>query len=192
LNLISDKYNIEKYDFITTFKFISEFYNSDYQTARTKKLYKKFIEFNEYNLKENGILIMLDLVSGNFNRIEGELFRTQIMSNEVKNYIRSNNRYMTILIPASCAHWARMCNCEDCYIQRTIKIEHSHTTYAYDLSNVSYFVLAKTNFANTILNSLVIQNSYKISHNRWYPGYCENGNRLEGNIINLSDGFKIS
>jgi hypothetical protein len=53
-------------------------------------------------------------------------------------------------------------------------------------------VLAKTDFANEILASLTEKKSYKISHNRWHPAYCENTNRQEGNITDLPDGFKIN
>lgn len=192
LKYITEKYNIDKYDFITSSKFISEFYNSNFYLADGQKLYKTFIKFSGEYLTENGILLFLDLVSGNYDHNVRRPYTTQIMSNEVKKYLKDNNKNsLKILLPAPCSHWAHRCSCNDCYIQRTFEIEHLHTKGKNDLSNVSYFVFAKTDFANSILASLTEKNSYTISHNKWHPGYCEKSSRKEGNI-DLPDGFKIN
>jgi cyclopropane fatty-acyl-phospholipid synthase-like methyltransferase len=81
LNHIIEKYNIDKYDFITSFKFISEFYNSNFQLANSQNLYKSFIKFCDEYLTQKGIILFLDLVSGNYDRNNPRPYTTQIMSN---------------------------------------------------------------------------------------------------------------
>jgi len=193
LTHINEKFQIEKYDFITTFKFLSEFYNSNYQLAKGQELYKKFIEFNERYLTEKGILLLLDLVSGNYDRNNPRPFTTQIMSNEAKSCLQNNNNNMKILIPISCALWSSNCRTNSCYIQRTFEIEHNHITgnYLTDKSNISYFILAKNIYVNDVLENLTFQNSYSINQNWKNPGYCENGIQIKGSN-NKATGFKIN
>ncbi len=173
-----------KFDIITVFKFLSEFYNADYSASQG--LFKIFTDSISQYLDYTGIFLVLDIINPNTGR--NFPFTTQIMSNEINEYIQSANAKLKCIIPVSCAQWSCNCRTSMCYIERQFRISHSKKTN--DLSKVCYRVMVHTNFANRILSEVPTKDRYQIKHTN--PEYCENAvlHIIDENI-NIANGFKL-
>lgn len=156
------------FDFITSFKFLSEFYNIDYFQA--KGIYTSFVMTLQNYIAPQGILILFDLVSGNIDRNRPRPFTTQIMSEELNDYTKSNISQLKYILPVCCGKWSDTCNRKMCYIERQFCTQHSRK--ANDLSKGCYRVMTETRFANQIISSQPSENKYQMSQNSKSPTTC--------------------
>jgi len=165
-NFLSQK-NI-RFDFITSFKFLSEFYNMDYIQA--KGIYTSVIKTLQDFLKPQSFLILFDLVSGNMDRKRPRPFTTQIMSDELNEYAKLPSALLKSVLPVCCGKWGDTCKRKMCYIERQFNVQHSRN--ANDLSKGCYRVMTDIGFANQIIASQPSGNKYQMSQNTYQPRAC--------------------
>ena len=177
-----------KYDIITSFKFISEFYNSDYQNATG--LFKSFSQTLSNYLAEKGLFLLLDLVSGDYEHRNTRPFTTQIMSDELNQFVQMPNSQLSYILPICCGFWSDGCRTQQCYIERQFEIKHSRRTR--DITKVTYRVMVKKIFAREILENVQAKEHYQMSYNSWHPRYCRNTSVIEKtNETELPNAFKL-
>ena len=177
-----------KYDIITSFKFISEFYNSDYQNATG--LFKSFSQTLSNYLAEKGLFLLLDLVSGDYEHRNTRPFTTQIMSDELNQFVQMPNSQLSYILPICCGFWSDGCRTQQCYIERQFEIKHSRRTR--DITKVTYRVMVKKLFARQILENVQAKEHYQMSYNSWHPRYCRNTSVIEKtNETELPNAFKL-
>ena len=169
------------FDFITSFKFLSEFYSIDYIQA--KGIYTSFAKTLQNFLAPKSFLILFDLVSGNMDRNRPRPFTTQIMSDELNDYTKSPGALLKYILPVCCGKWGDTCNRKKCYIERQFIVQHSRM--ANDLSKGCYRVMTEKRFANQIIASQPSENKYQMSQNSFRPSAC-----LKTVIFNLLPGLK--
>jgi SAM-dependent methyltransferase len=186
LDELLNKYNMD-FDVITSFKFMSEFYNSDFQNATG--LFKTFPDTLSKHLSEKGLFLLLDLVSTGYKR-DNRPYTTQIMSDELNEYVRSEDSKLAYILPVCCGLWSDSCTTQGCYIERQFGIKHSKRKY--DISKVAYRVMTKKLFARVILSYVDKKNPYQMSYNDWHPRYCKNAIVSDKkNESNLTNAFKL-
>lgn len=180
-----------KFDIISSFKFLSEFYNINYKLA--KGIYTSFVSTVQDFLTPQGILIMFDLVCGSMDRTNVRPFTTQIMSDELNGYIKLPKSQLNYVLPVCCGKWGYKCKQEQCYIERQFHVHH--TRKESDLSKGCYRVMTEKNFAAQIINSLPIDNKYQMSENNWHPMTCKDAilyKKAPGiNKENVLNGFNL-
>ncbi len=177
-----------KFDIITSFKFISEFYNIDH--VASSGLYTLFSEIIAKYLSKNGLFLILDLVSGNFDRNRPRPYTTQIMSDELNKYVKADSENMQYVIPICCAKWSCNCKTQGCYTERKFRIKHSHKQN--DLSKVCYRFFTHPFFAQQIVSTLPNHEKYQMSENSYHPRYCKSTILYEMNSDEeIANAFKI-
>lgn len=183
----------EQFDIILTFKFISEFYNRDYELNRG--LYHSFIKQSYDYLTPEGMLIIEDvtnqIMENQKNNIFGERnFNGKIMNKEITDYMKQNNGKLGCLIPICCYHWYEECQDNlECFHQKIFNINHRMNHK--DISKITYKVLAHTDFVDKVMQRIDKQEYYQIAPER----YCINGtyHYKELNVINDTayDAFSL-
>lgn len=187
LDELLNKFNAT-FDVITSFKFIGEFYNSDFQNA--SGLFKTITETLSNYLSEKGLLLLLDSVSGDYEHSNTRPFTTQIMSDELNEYVKSEDSKLAYILPVCCGLWSDSCKTPGCYIERQFGIKHSKRKC--DISKVAYRVMTKKLFARVILSYVDKKNPYQMSYNNRYPSYCKNAIvSYKKNESNLTSAFKL-
>jgi len=154
-----------KFDFITSSKFLGEFYNQS--GDKDIRLFQSLTEVVSKYLHPEGIYILLDVVAG--SRDHKCTFKTIIMSDELNNYVNSNSDSLKFIFPSPCAYWSSICRTRGCYIEICFKISHSH--FQNDESKVAFRIMTHNIFANNIISQRVISEKYKISRKK----HCKEG-----------------
>ncbi len=154
-----------KFDFITSFKFVGEFYNLP--ESNLPKLFHCLTETISNFLQPDGIFILLDVVAG--SRDHKSDFKTKIMSDELNDYVNSAANALRYIFPSPCACWSSICKTKGCYIEKCFKVSHSH--FENDESNVAFRVMTHKDFANQIVGKRALKEKYIISK----KNLCKNG-----------------
>ncbi len=154
-----------KFDFITSSKFIGEFYNAIMPNGFM--LYRDLTESVSSYLKSDGIFLLLDVVAGSRDRSCD--FKSRIMSNELSLYIKAQTSLLSYIYPLPCAIWSSICNNPKCYMETIYKVSHSRKQN--DVSNVSIRIMAHKVFGDKIIHRYDFQKKYDISRNT----FCEKG-----------------
>lgn len=186
------KSNVD-FDIVLSFKFISEFYNKNYEL--NKGLYQSLIKQSYDYLTPEGILIIEDvtnkIIENNKNStlIERD-FIGKLMNKEITDYMKQNNKKIGCLIPICCYHWYEEChNSLECFQQKIFIINHRMNHK--DISKITYKVLAHKSFVDKIMQQINKQECYQIAP----EGYCINGayHYKESNVINdrVYDAFSL-
>jgi len=156
------------FDFITSFKFLSEFYSLDYNQA--KGIYTYTVKTLQKFLAPQSFLILFDLVSGNMDRNRPRPFTTQIMSDELNDYTKLPEALLNCILPVCCGKWGVTCNKRMCYIERQFGVQHSRK--ANDLSKGCYRVMTEKNYATQIIATQPSGIKYQMSENSYSPKAC--------------------
>ena len=146
-----------KFDFITSSKFIGEFYNL--QDVSGLRLFQGMTEVISEFLQKNGIYILLDVVAG--SRDHKCDYKTKIMSDELNSYVNSNSTSLRYIYPSPCACWSSICKTKGCYYAKCFAVSHSRVQN--DKSNVAFRILTNNEFANQIISQREIKEYYDIS-----------------------------
>jgi len=146
-----------KFDFITSSKFIGEFYN--FPGVFGFQLFEGLTEVISDFLQPDGIYILLDVVAG--SRDHKCDFKTKIMSDELNDYVNTKSDSLKYIYPNPCACWSSICKTRGCYIEKCFKV--SHSSIQNDASNVVYRIMTHKAFANQIISKRVIKEKYEIS-----------------------------
>lgn len=176
------------FDIITSFKFVSEFYNSEYQNSAG--IFHDFAKTLSQFLNQNGLFLLLDLVSGDYEHRNMRPFTTQIMSDELNKYVKNPTSNLAYILPICCGFWSHECRTKLCYIERQFKIEHSRSRN--DKSKVTYRVMVPKPLADLILSDIEEKEQYQMSYNNWHPRYCRKTTIIERTNENeLPNAFKF-
>jgi len=187
LDELLNRFNIV-FDIITSFKFISEFYNSDFRDATG--LFKTIPETLSKYLSEKGFILLLDLVSGDYEHSNTRPYTTQIMSDELNDYAKNEDSKLAYVLPVCCGLWLDSCKTQGCYIERQFEITHSKKKH--DKSKVAYRVMVKKLFARVILSYVDKKDKYQMSYNDRHPRYCTNASLIDKKKeSNLPSAFKL-
>jgi len=154
-----------KFDFITTSKFVGEFYNG--AKPKELKLYRNLTESVSPFLQPDGIYLLLDVVAGSRDRSCD--FKTIIMGNELNTYVKSPYSTLSYIYPYPCACWSSVCQTARCYIEKCFSVSHSRNQC--DESKVAYRIMAPKEFASKIIGQREVRERYPIGKAK----YCMNG-----------------
>jgi len=164
------------FDIIMSFKFVSEFFNTDYREF--SDLYHVIVKECETLLSDTGILMLVDVTCR--DSCQSRPFTPEIMSTSLGAYLRDLSAELQTVVPVACGFWSSHCHTSPCYTERILTVQHSNAKA--DMSKFCYRVMAKRPFATAILAELNHQEQYQISYNRWHPRYCKHGNLCNGYI----------
>ena len=171
----------QQYDFILSSKFISEFYNYDYQRAINS--YYVFCDIASRYLSRWGLLILNDITSKD-NEVE---WIPIIVNRETNNFITNSNDFSFVL-PLSCAHWSSVCqNYNNCYAQTQMMI--SHCKKDRDISKIFFKVIGNKTYAHAILQNTNQYMEYQVSTNKLNPKKCNGGRIIPDNNENTPSAF---
>lgn len=154
-----------EFDFITSSKFVGEFYNQ--YGGKEIKLFKGLTEVISKFLKPDGIYLLLDVVAGSRDR--QCKFKTMIMSDELNEYVNTQENSLKYILPSPCARWSSICKTKGCYYEQCFKVTHSQCEN--EESNVAFRAMAHKDFANQIFPERKRKDNYKISRRT----QCKNG-----------------
>ena len=150
----------------------------------------KVVTFIRDYLSEKGLFLLLDLVSGDYEHRNTRPFTTQIMSDELNQFVQMPNSQLSYILPICCGFWSDGCRTQQCYIERQFEIKHSRRTR--DITKVTYRVMVKKLFARQILENVQAKEHYQMSYNSWHPRYCRNTSVIEKtNETELPNAFKL-
>ena len=145
-----------KFDFITTSKFVGEFYNV--AMPKELKLYCNLTESVSPFLQPDGIYLLLDVVAGSRDRSCD--FKTIILGNELNTYVKSPYSTLSYIYPYPCACWSSVCQTVRCYIEKCFSVSHSRNQC--DESKVAYRIMAHKEFASKIVGQREVRERYPI------------------------------
>jgi hypothetical protein len=165
---------VSSFDFITTFKCLTEFYNADYQGSRG--LFSAFVSNLRNYLSPEGLMAIVDVTTTDKQRTRP--FTSFILAGEVNEYLRNNNTDMTYILPRSCSVYFNNCRYRDCFRQLIIEVSHSKASL--DTSKICHAVFGKKPFTDRILIAKDIVNPYPVCYKKYKgPVYlsavCNNG-----------------
>jgi len=177
-----------RFDLLITFKFLSEFYNNNYDLSIGT--YYTFAELAQNMITEDGFIIILDLVSGSFDRSIKRPYTTQILSTELNEFINSDSSKLSYILPICCGFWASKCDDPNCFVERKFEIKHSQKEK--DITKVAYRVLVNKKFSQKILADIEEKEQYQISYNQYHPRKCQHGKTIEINSpSNLPTAYRF-
>lgn len=142
-----DRLNFDnKLDIVHSFKFVNEFYNSDYQ--KNKGMYVELIEGGEKWLRDNGILLLLDIT----NCIKNGTFASIIMNNECREYFKEKRPKIKYILPICCALWHKRCSYNKCFSKKEFHITHRQVCN--DITKVNFKLFMKDPLASQIISCI--------------------------------------
>ncbi len=165
---------VSSFDFITTFKCLTEFYNADY--SNSCGLFSAFVSNLGNYLAPEGLMAIVDVTTTDKQRTRP--FTSFILAGEVNEYLRNNNTDMTYILPRSCSVYFNNCLHRKCFRQQVIEVSHSKASL--DTSKICHAVFGKKSFADRILIAKNIVNPYPVCYKKYKgPVYlsavCNNG-----------------
>lgn len=143
----------KRYHFVLCDKMVCELISKEVLPTNAYAIMaKKLTTF----LRENGLLIMLDITTKDEH---SGYFYPQLMNYAINDYVRKSSTIETLL-PLSCACHDK---CRDfCFIQQTFNVSHSHKSN--DESRVCYRVLCNKSFKAAIMQGIETTNLVHIIH----------------------------
>ncbi len=144
-----------KYDLITCWKCLCEFYNSNYATAQG--IIRNALGIVSHMLGPYGICIIADVTTTD----NGYEYFAMTLNREANEYGRTEDAVTETILPVPCARNATTCRMNSCYTQR--RFELSHLLAHYDESKIAYRVLARTEFAHSITVSYTEHAAYRVN-----------------------------
>ena len=156
---LENKINIlnfsNKLDIIHTFKFINEFYNSDYEN--NKGMYYQLLKSGDKWLANNGIMLILDVT----NKVGGQTFNSIIMNNECKDYFNENESKLKYVLPICCSLWNSRCNWNKCFSQKVFYTTHRKVVN--EITKVNFKLFIKEPLGKKIVKSIEENYCYEVA-----------------------------
>ncbi|NTW87897.1 MAG: hypothetical protein HGB26_01955 [Desulfobulbaceae bacterium] len=142
------------YDFILSWKCLSEFYNTNYVLAQ--EVIDSFIRISSGSLSSDGFLIIADVTT----KDNGKDYFPIIMNNEISRYESDDKALLSTLIPIPCALWGPRNACSNCFTQRVFEVETSLASK--DISKITYRIMTSKANASRLV-SFDANSSYRVS-----------------------------
>ena len=139
-NLKDEIKNLE-FDFITSFKMITEIISAGKGTADNS--YFQFLKTFAPLLAETGLLVLLDVTT---KQEHNNTFNPILMNDQAKLALKELKKYKTLL-PLSCSMHESVC-CAMCFTQQQFVVSHSKRSN--DISKVAYRIIANNEFAKQL------------------------------------------
>jgi len=165
---IADSENYE-YDLITCWKFLCEFYNSNFASAQG--LIRNTLNIASRMLSPYGLYVVADVTANN-NLFE---YFTFTLNREANEHDAAPNTETRTILPLPCGRRSGTCY-GNCYTQRHFQVRHRLTSN--DLTKIAYRVLAPDAFAHSITATFTDLRAYRINAARQNEA-CFNGRRGE-------------
>lgn len=147
INSETGNYNLKdeitklKFDFITSFKMITEIISAGKGIADNS--YFQFLKTFTPLLAETGLLLLLDVTT---KQEHNNTFNPILMNDQIKTALKELRKYKTLL-PLSCSLHESIC-CAMCFTQQQFKVSHSKRSN--DISKVAYRIIANNEFAEQL------------------------------------------
>lgn len=169
-----------KFDIITSFKFINEFYRSDYEI--NKGFYYEFLSTMSKFTYVDSLIVLADVL----DRLPNNTFLTKIFSDEANLFIKHSE--FSYIIPLSCAFWGKTCLEKGCYIGQEFFTKHKKTLGSIS-SRLAYRVVAHNIFSNNVLSKIEKSDCFSVNYNQGNP-VCSKGRLIS--YKPAKSAFKIS
>ena len=180
----------KKYDIITSFKFVSEFYNADYN--KNSGMYRAIAEVGYNNLKEKGLIVIEDITtpihnSSDLQSISGDSFIPALMKEEIVFLARKNKSIANIL-PVTGYFLCDQCTRNECFTQVTYNIKGR---FPQNISKVTYRVLTSKEFADELFKYIEQKPVYRVSPGNSCPYEAYRNHPSGEEPANYPDGFEL-
>lgn len=139
-NLKDDMTKLE-FDFITSFKMITEIISAGKGTADNS--YFQFLKTFTPLLAETGLLVLLDVTT---KQEHNNIFNPILLNDQAKSALKELRKYKTLL-PLSCSLYESVC-CAMCFTQQQFVVSHSKRSN--DISKVAYRIIASNEFVRQL------------------------------------------
>jgi hypothetical protein len=130
-----------KYDFVLSFKMITEIISAGKGVADNSYFYflKTFVPL----LSDNGLCVLLDVTT---KQEHNNIYNPILMNSQVNKALQELGSYKTLL-PLSCSLYETSCSAT-CFTQQQFAISHSKR--ANDMSKVTYRIIANSKFTEQL------------------------------------------
>ena len=130
-----------EYDFITSFKMITEIISAG--KGKADNSYFQFLKTFAPLLTETGLLVLLDVTT---KQEHNNTFNPILMNDQVKSALKELKKFKTLL-PLSCSLHESVC-CAMCFTQQQFIVSHSKRSN--DISKVAYRIIANNEFVKQL------------------------------------------
>lgn len=138
---LKDEITKIEFDFITSFKMITEIISAGKGTADNS--YFQFLKTFAPLLAETGLLVLLDVTT---KQEHNNIFNPILMNDQAKSALKELRKYKTLL-PLSCSLHESVC-CAVCFTQQQFIVSHSKRSN--DISKVAYRIIANNEFVKQL------------------------------------------
>jgi rRNA-processing protein FCF1 len=175
-SIAKDEINKRQYDFIISFKMITEIISAGKGNADNSyfNFFKRFTPL----LSDRGLYVLLDVTTmQEHNYIHNPI----LMNNQANKALQELQNHKTLL-PLSCNIYEKNCT-SDCFTQQQFTVSHSKRTN--DISKVTYRIITNIGFANQ-LGMPDISAEYLIGRNK--SCYLSDKNEKKADAFLLGSG----
>ncbi|MFH1008828.1 MAG: methyltransferase domain-containing protein [Candidatus Latescibacterota bacterium] len=159
-----------KYDLITCWKYLCEFYNVKFAPAQG--IIRNTLSMASRMLVPYGLLVVSDVTSDD-NGVE---YFPKTLNREANEHDAAPDAEARTFLPLPCGKSSGTCSDGTCYTQRRFQV--SHRLAPHNVSKIAYRVLAPTVFAHSITASFTDLAAYSV--NAACPSEaCSNGRKRE-------------
>lgn len=170
ISAIADEAGV-KYDFITCWKCLCEFYNVHFASAQG--IIYNALRIASRMLIPYGLFILSDVTTTD-NRYE---YFAMTLNREANRHDRNPEATMRTILPLPCARNSSSCQEERCYTQRRFVLHHRLARN--DETKIAYRVFAPNSFADSIATTFTVHPAYRVNAARPNES-CSGGCKGEG------------
>lgn len=186
-----------KYDIITSFKFVSEFYNDNY--SKNSGMYRAVAEVAYNNLKEKGLIVIEDITTkiDNSNELQstrGDMYIPALMKEEIV-FLAKKYKDIANILPVTGYFFCDQCTRKDCFTQVVYDINYRTPQNRFpqnSISKVTYRVLTSKEFADALFEHIEQKPVYKISPTNSCPSEGYRRYLSHEELANYADGFELN
>ena len=148
------KQKCRKYDVITCWKCLSEFYNVNYASAQG--IIRNTLDIASSMIVPYGVCVVSDVTTTD----NGYEYFAKTLNREVNQNDVSQNAKMRTIIPLPCATKSTPCQSQSCYTQRRFHVAHQLANHE---TKIAYRVLAPKSFADSITTTFTKKTAYQVN-----------------------------
>ena len=184
---VKDEINERQYDFIISFKMITEIISAGKGIADNS--YFHFLKTSAPLLSDKGLCVLLDVTT---KQEHNNTYNPILMNDQINKALQELGKYKTLL-PFSCNLYETSCNAT-CFTQQQFAVSHSKR--ANDISKVAYRIIADSNFV-ALLGKPDVTAKYFIGKDKICCYTESNGKNVDSYLLENSkceilDDTKIS
>jgi SAM-dependent methyltransferase len=161
-----------RYDFITCWKCLCEFYNENF--AQAQGIIRNTLRIVSRMLVPYGLCILSDVTTTD----NGYEYFAMTLNREANEHDSEPEASMRTVLPLPCARSASSCTKSDCYTQRRFIVKHRLARR--DESKIAYRVFAPNDFAQTVAATFTEHVAYRVNAARPIEA-CYGGQKFDAN-----------